>query len=153
MEDTSEHLWLENQLCFPLYAASRMMTKLYTPLLDKLEITYPQYLVLLVLWKQDSKSVSELSEQLFLESNTLTPLLKRMETKGLVLRERQKADERKVMIKLTPKGNQLKEEALCIPQKIVDSIQSDGIDVSEVLIFKETLTKVVKLLGKEQSIY
>ena len=101
MKTSQESLWLENQLCFPLYAVSRMVTKLYTPFLEKLDITYPQYLVLLVLWKEDQITVSDISEQLYLESNTLTPLLKRMEKKELICRERSKEDERQVLVNET----------------------------------------------------
>lgn len=125
MAQRSEHLWLENQICFPLYATSRLITKLYTPLLDDLGITYPQYLVLLVLWKEDHKTVTNISEQLLLETNTLTPLLQRMEAKELIYRKRSEDDERKVVVSLTKQGKALKRKALCIPGKIVTQL-SDG---------------------------
>lgn len=125
MAQRSEDLWLENQICFPLYATSRLITKLYTPLLDDLGITYPQYLVLLVLWKEDHKTVTNISEQLLLETNTLTPLLQRMEAKELIYRKRSEDDERKVVVSLTKQGKALKRKALCIPDKIVAQL-SDG---------------------------
>lgn len=115
-------LQLDNQLCFPLYAASRMVTKLYQPLLEKLNITYPQYLILLVLWENDALTVNEIGKNLMLETNTLTPLLKRMEVKGILKRTRSKIDERRVIIKLTDKGNSLKQHALCIPSELLKGV-------------------------------
>ncbi|WP_088014219.1 MarR family winged helix-turn-helix transcriptional regulator [Gottfriedia acidiceleris] len=110
-------LLLENQLCFSIYACSREITKLYRPILDEIGITYPQYLALLSLWEKDQQTVKELGETLFLDSGTLTPMLKRMETAGLILRKRNSSDERKVFITLTEEGTKLKEKALCIPEK------------------------------------
>ncbi|MEL6534782.1 MAG: MarR family transcriptional regulator [Bacteroidota bacterium] len=146
MKNSPETLWLENQICFPLYAVSRMVTKLYTPLLDKLDITYPQYLVLLVLWEKDGRSVSEISELLLLESNTLTPLLKRMEGKELIKRQRSAEDERRVEISLAPKGNALQQEALCIPQTIVDQFQDASLGLEEVVQLKQTLSTLMGVL-------
>ena len=97
-------LKLENQICFPLYAASRLVTREYQPHLDKLGITYPQYLVLMVLWENNGLTVNDISEKLILNTNTLTPLLKRMEKQQLLSRRRDVADERKVLISLTEKG-------------------------------------------------
>lgn len=108
-------LLLDNQLCFALYSASLAMTKFYTPLLAALNLTYPQYLVLLVLWEQDGLSVTALGERLHLNSGTLTPLLKRMEASGLLLRERSADDERRVLVTLTPEGQKLKHRAASIP--------------------------------------
>src|SRR3989338_8092204 len=105
---SEQALLLDNQLCFALYSASLAMTKLYKPLLDELGLTYPQYLALLVLWEQDSLMVSELGERLYLDSGTLTPLLKRLETSGLVSRLRDVEDERRVHISLTAAGRKLK---------------------------------------------
>ncbi|UII27480.1 MarR family transcriptional regulator [Fulvivirga maritima] len=144
-----EQLWLENQICFPLYAVSRMVTKLYTPLLAELDITYPQYLVLLVLWKEDHKSVNEISNLLFLESNTLTPLLKRMEQKKLVRRRRSQLDERKVVISLTPEGKELRDKAACVPEAIVSQMSTDEISLDEVMNFKQTLSKLMNRLNEE----
>ncbi|MBL3656372.1 MarR family winged helix-turn-helix transcriptional regulator [Fulvivirga sediminis] len=148
---SSEQLWLENQICFPLYAVSRMVTKLYTPLLADLDITYPQYLVLLVLWKEDHLSVNEISSLLYLESNTLTPLLKRMEQKNLVRRRRSQLDERKVIVSLTPDGKGLQEKAACVPQSIVNQMSTDEVSLQEVQSFKQTLTKLMHLLNENNN--
>jgi len=110
-------LLLENQLCFSIYATSREITKLYRPILDEIGITYPQYLALLSLWEKDQQTVKELGETLFLDSGTLTPMLKRMESAGLIFRKRDSSDERKVFITLTEEGTKLKEKAFCIPEK------------------------------------
>jgi MarR family transcriptional regulator, organic hydroperoxide resistance regulator len=108
-------LLLDNQLCFALYSASLAMTKLYKPLLDELGLTYPQYLVMLVLWEGDGLMVSELGQRLSLDSGTLTPLLKRLESAGLVSRLRNAADERRVHIHLTAAGRRLKSRAAKVP--------------------------------------
>lgn len=112
-------LRLDNQLCFALYSASLAMTKLYKPLLDALQLTYPQYLVMLVLWETDGLSVSALGERLFLDSGTLTPLLKRMETSGLLRRQRSTEDERRVEVFLSAEGRALKTKAVSIPACVV----------------------------------
>ncbi len=110
-----ENLKLENQLCFPIYALSRQITALYRPYLDKLGLTYPQYLVLMVLWEQKSATVKKLGELLLLDSGTLTPLLKRMEVNKLLKRNRSDEDERVVEISITEKGKALEKEAEAIP--------------------------------------
>ncbi|CAN7220836.1 MarR family transcriptional regulator [Peribacillus frigoritolerans] len=134
---------LEDQLCFLLYASSREMTKKYKPLLDKLEVTYPQYLVLLLLWEQDKLTVKKLGELLALDSGTLTPMLKRMEQNGLIVRERSTEDERSVMIKLTEKGLGLQEEACFIPDRI-SAMSGDDKKVVEDL--KASLIQLLKTL-------
>ena len=111
-------LKLENQLCFPLYAAARKVTGAYTPLLKPLGITYTQYIVLLVLWEKDGQTVGAIGDLLHLDNGTLTPLLKKMETEGIVTRLRSKEDERRVTIQLTEKGKALKKQAEDIPAKI-----------------------------------
>lgn len=111
-------LRLDQQLCFALYAASLATTKLYKPLLAPLGLTYPQYLVMLVLWEQDGPSVSELGQRLGLDSGTLTPLLKRLEAQGLVRRQRSAEDERRVHLALTAAGKRLRARALDIPGQI-----------------------------------
>ena len=116
-------LRLDNQLCFALYSTSLAMTRIYKPLLGELGITYPQYLVLLVLWERDGLSVSELGERLFLDSGTLTPLLKRLELSSLVSRLRAVDDERRVHITLTPAGHALKARAAQIPGCILSATQ------------------------------
>ena len=114
-------LLLDNQLCFALYSASLAMTKLYKPLLETLGLTYPQYLVLLVLWEQDGLTVSALGERLHLDSGTLTPLLKRMEQADLLVRQRSVADERKVEVFLTMAGKKLKTQAGSVPACLVEA--------------------------------
>lgn len=144
----AEMLYLENQLCFPLYAASRLTSQLYAPLLKELDITYPQYLVLLVLWQKGNQKVTDISNQLYLDTGTLTPLLKRMEEKGLLHRSRSKEDERSVTVGLTAEGEQLKEKALCIPMQLISSFQQGGnLTLQEVTAFKRTLDKIVGTLA------
>jgi len=116
-------LQLDNQVCFALYSASLAMTKLYKPLLDRIGLTYPQYLVMLVLWEQDGVTVSELGERLFLDSGTLTPLLKRLEAQGQIARLRDVQDERRVRITLTAEGRALRDQAEAIPQCVLQSSQ------------------------------
>lgn len=111
-------LQVDDQLCFAIYSTSLAMNKLYRKLLEKLEITYPQYLVLMVLWQQDTQSVNQIGERLFLDSATLTPLLKRMETAGLVTRERSAEDERVVIISLSAAGKKLKTKAEGVMQDV-----------------------------------
>ncbi|MFB5673579.1 MarR family winged helix-turn-helix transcriptional regulator [Paenibacillus terreus] len=118
-------LKLENQLCFTIYACSREITKLYQPYLEQLGVTYSQYLVLIVLWERGQCTVKELGEALYLDSGTLTPLLKRLQTAGLIHRERSAQDERKVLITLTDAGSQLRHEALSIPDSIGGKICKD----------------------------
>ncbi|MGG4212303.1 MarR family transcriptional regulator [Paenibacillus sp. FSL L8-0638] len=121
MENNSnEHaaLKLDNQLCFAIYACSREITKLYQPYLEKLGVTYSQYLVLIVLWEREECTVKELGEALYLDSGTLTPLLKRLQNAGLIDRKRSTQDERKVLISLTAEGSALREKALSVPRCI-----------------------------------
>jgi DNA-binding MarR family transcriptional regulator len=112
-------LALDNQLCFALYSASLAMTKTYKPLLDKIGLTYPQYLVMLVLWQEEDLLVKSIGEKLFLDSGTLTPLLKRLEASGLILRTRDLQDERQVRITLTREGRALKRRAQDIPSQVL----------------------------------
>jgi len=137
-----ELLKLDNQLCFALYSSSRGVTRLYRPLLSEFGITYPQYLAMLVLWEKEPLTVKELGEKLFLDSGTLTPLLKRMEKQGLLKRERSQGDERQVLINLTEEGRKLKDKALAIPLKIADQV---NISQSE---FISLLTSLKKLMRK-----
>ncbi len=114
-------LTLDNQLCFALYSTSLAMTKLYKPMLDALGLTYPQYLVMLVLWERDGLTVSALGERLYLDSGTLTPLLKRMEAAGWLVRQRSSDDERRVEVRLTEAGRTLKAQAASIPGCVVEA--------------------------------
>lgn len=149
MTKTCEQLKLENQLCFPLYAASRLTTKLYAPHLKQLDITYPQYLVLLVLWEYETMAVKDIGSLLFLESNTLTPLLKRLEQKELVSRTRATDDERTVHIALTAKGKQLQVAAASIPQEIERHFANDSFSDEELKDFRNNLVKLLSLLHKQ----
>lgn len=149
MADNAPELYLENQLCFPLYATSRLTTKLYAPYLEEMGITYPQYLVLLTLWQFGEQSVKTIGERLYLESNTLTPLLKRLEQKALLSRTRSKTDERTVVIALTPTGQELKNKAVQIPGKIVESFKSDDLTQTEIVDFQKTLFKLLGALSQQ----
>ncbi|OPZ76620.1 MAG: Organic hydroperoxide resistance transcriptional regulator [Alphaproteobacteria bacterium ADurb.Bin438] len=122
MTEKDELLKLDNQLCFALYNASKNITKTYQPLLKRLDLTYTQYIALLVLWEKDEVTLSEIGARLNLDSGTLTPMLKAMESKDLLLRKKGVDDERKIFIKLTEKGKALKEEALKIPQEMMCKI-------------------------------
>ena len=122
-------LLLDNQLCFALYSASLAMTKLYKPLLDTLGLTYPQYLVMLALWERDGLTVSELGERLFLDSGTLTPLLKRLEAASLLVRLRDVQDERRVRITLTGQGRALRDGAQPIPHCVLARAQCTPADI------------------------
>ncbi|MFC5496161.1 MarR family winged helix-turn-helix transcriptional regulator [Caenimonas terrae] len=137
-------LRLDNQLCFALYSASLAMTKLYKPLLSELGLTYPQYLAMLVLWERDGLTVSELGERLFLDSGTLTPLLKRLEAAGLIARIRALDDERRVHVTLTAAGRKLKARAAKVPGCIVEAVQCPLPDIvsltRQVQALRERLT-------------
>ena len=115
---TDEALKLENQVCFPLYACARKVTGLYTPFIKPLGLTYTQYIVLLVLWEQDDITVGELCRKLYLDNGTITPLLKKLVEHGYVVRERSKADERVVTVRLTAEGRKLKEKAVEVPWQV-----------------------------------
>ncbi|WP_080057971.1 MarR family winged helix-turn-helix transcriptional regulator [Spirosoma aerolatum] len=122
MESKRTSLKLEDQLCFPLYTASRLVTQCYAPILNTLGITYPQYLVLLVLWENDAVNLSFIAQRLQLQSNTLTPLLKRMQELGLITRTRSETDERNIVIALTDNGKALRQEAAQIPLYLADKL-------------------------------
>lgn len=143
-----DQLKLENQLCFPVYAASRLITREYQPFLDKLEITYPQYLVLMVLWEHDGLPVNDIAKKLVLNTNTITPLLKRMEQQGIISRKRSEEDERKVLVKLTKKGNNLQEEAAKIPEELVKRLSVSDIDFEDLAKLKESLNAIISFLTK-----
>ena len=143
MEKESDPLKLENQICFPLYTASRLLTQCYQPMLKKLSITYPQYLVLLVLWEKDSVNLSYIAEKLFLQSNTLTPLLKRMEEQNLVKRVRSHKDERSIVITLTEKGREMRQKAEQIPAYMAEQLP---ITKEEAIQMYKTLYKMIEEL-------
>ncbi|MBC3898842.1 MarR family transcriptional regulator [Acetobacterium malicum] len=118
MDLNNEQLKLENQLCFPLYASAKEVVKRYKPYLDEIGLTYTQYIAMMVLWEHETINVKKLGEYLYLDSGTLTPLLKRLESAGFIERNRDSNDERNVIIKLTPAGEALKVPASLIPEKI-----------------------------------
>lgn len=138
-------LALDKQLCFALYSASLAMTKVYKPLLAPLGLTYPQYLVMLALWEDDGLGVSELGGRLALDSGTLTPLLKRLEAQGRISRERDAADERRVIIRLTAEGRQLKVAARAVPQAIG---RASGCELGEIVELTRQLTSVRDALSR-----
>lgn len=150
MDDSK--LKLEDQICFPIYSASRLITKAYKPFLEKMGVTYPQYLVLMVLWEEDGLSVNKIAEKLILKTNTLSPLLKRMEKMELLSRRRSSEDERSVVVQLTERGKQLKREASPIPQKLLNELLTENIELSDVLQLKEMLSEWITVLsGKPES--
>ena len=123
MPETDDPLRLDRQLCFPLYAASRAVIRLYHPALSALDLTYTQYLTLMALWEEDGQSVKALCRRLYLDTGTLTPLLKALEKKGLLRRSRSERDERSVVITLTEAGRALREQALTVPAQVGSCIQ------------------------------
>lgn len=140
-------LYLDNQLCFSIYACSKEVTRFYRPYLEKMGITYPQYITLLVLWEQDGLTVKEIGERLFLDSGTLTPMLKRMEGLQLITRVRSKEDERKVYIELTKQGCTLKEKACSLPQTMASHLGITTENYKALLIQLNKLTETMKTLN------
>lgn len=142
MDDIYNALKLENQLCFPLYACSKEVVKRYKPFLDELDLTYTQYITMMVMWDKKSINVKELGESLFLDSGTLTPLLKKLEAKGYISRERSKEDERNLIVSITKKGEKLKEKAVDVPVKMGQCVNLTGEEA-------KTLYRLLyKLLGE-----
>ena len=141
----SDSILLRNQVCFPLYALSKEITKLYRPLLDRLDITYPQYLVMMVLWEKDGQTVGEIGDKITLDSGTLTPLLKRLESKLLVNRIRKSGDERVVELFLTDKGHHLKEQACKIPEAMLLKM---NVESDELLRLRELIDVILSKIQK-----
>jgi len=137
-------LRLDRQICFPLYAASNMLTRLYRPVLEKLGLTYPQYLVMLVLWESAPHSVGDLGSKLHLDSGTLTPLLKRLEQAGFVSRRRDADDERRVLVDLTTTGRALKRSASAVPAILAKSL---NLPLSEVEALRRAVQAMVAVLS------
>ncbi len=123
MNDRYAPLRLKNQLCFPIYAVSNMITRKYKPLLDKLDLTYTQYIVMMVLWEEKQVNEKFLCEALCLKSNTVTPLLQKLQAKGYIAKKKDSSDERNLVISLTEAGEELKEKALCVPQSIAQEFR------------------------------
>jgi MarR family transcriptional regulator, organic hydroperoxide resistance regulator len=140
-EETEGPLLLERQLCFALYAAQRAVTAAYRPLLDALGLTYPQYLVLLVLWERGETTVKELTAALRLDYGTVSPLLKRLEAAGLVRRERSARDERSVLVAVTGRGEGLRERARCVPDAL---LAATGLVEPEVAGLREELWRLAR---------
>jgi len=138
-----ESLRIENQVCFPLYSAANAVIRTYRPLLDKLDLTYSQYLVMMVLWESDGISVKDLGARLYLDSGTLTPLLKRLESKGFVVRGRSETDERVRVLKLSEAGANLKAEALTVPESMKCHIQ---LELDELIQLKKLCEKLISTL-------
>lgn len=148
-----EQLKLENQLCFPFYAVSRLIIRAYQEDLDRLGITYPQYLVLMVLWEKDGISVNEITEKLILNTNTVTPLLKRMEAMQLITRTPSTVDQRKIIIQLTSQGWAMRESAAEIPLKLMNklNLEVSDVQIAEALHLKNKLYELIKVLDKSSN--
>ena len=135
-------LKIQNQLCFPLYACAREVVKRYTPFLDEIDLTYTQYIVMMVLWEKRSVTVKELGNILFLDSGTLTPLLKKLEAKNFISRKRSETDERNLIVTITPEGEALREKAVEIPEKMSQCV---ALEPEEAMTLYQIL---YKLLGR-----
>ena len=147
--EKEEQLKLENQVCFPIYSVSRLITRAYKPYLEKLDLTYPQYLVLLVLWEENQLSVNRIGQKLLLNTNTLSPLIKRMEKNDLLKRTRSKEDERTVLVSLTKKAQDIKQEAASIPQNLLNTLINDDVEISDVVLLKKTLDSWIEILSQD----
>jgi DNA-binding MarR family transcriptional regulator len=144
----TNELALDRQVCFALYSASRATTAVYRPMLDELGVTYPQYLVLLVLWEKDGRGVKDICAELDLDTGTLSPMLKRLEGLGFIERRRLSSDERRVEIHLTETGSDLRAEALDIPRKLAEKT---GMDVGDLVKLKESLDALTSALHHTDS--
>ena len=144
----NEQLKLESQFCFRLYSAARLMMGAYHPYLDPLDITYPQYLVLLVLWEQDKQPVCDIGKRLMLDTNTMTPLLQRMEKAGLITRTRGKEDTRQRIVALTKQGRALYEQAQYIPENMRKAVRMPESELEEILQAVPLLDKLIEELKK-----
>ena len=139
-----DSLKLKNQLCFPLYACSREIIKKYNPLLKEIDLTYTQYIAMMVFWEHKKMSVKELGQLLFLDSGTLTPVLKSLEAKGLVLRSRSSEDERVLLVEITEKGEALKEKAVSVPTEVGRCVRLEPEE------YKELYRLLYKLLDSDE---
>lgn len=142
-------LRLDQQVCFPLYAASNLLNRLYRPVLARLNLTYPQYLAMLVLWESSPQTVGSLGEALYLDSGTLTPLLKRLEQAGYITRTRDAQDERRVLIELTPQGRTLRKHAAQVPQTLLAGYEGD---LSGLLSLRDSVRQLVAGLNRHNAI-
>ena len=147
MDKQYDGLKIENQLCFPLYACAKEVVKLYKPHLDPLDLTYTQYIAMMVLWAQKEITVKGLGAALYLDSGTLTPVLKKLESKGYVLRERDKDDERNLNVRLTPEGEQLKARAVHVPNQVGRCVD---LNPEEAQTLYQLLYKVLARMGAHE---
>lgn len=145
MMENSETPKLGNQLCFPFYVIAKEITGMYRPFLDELDITYSQYLVMMLLWEYERLTVNQIGEKLYLDSGTVTPLLKRLEAKEYIVRLRKKEDERMVEVFLTEKGNKLQKQACIIPGKMQEKL---NLSENDLLELKETVNKLLTKIEK-----
>ena len=143
-----EQLKLNNQICFKLYTASRLVIQAYTPFFKQMGITYPQYIVLLLLWEHDNRIISDITEQLHLETNTITPLLQRMEREGLIVRSKGLVDSRQRIISLTSKGKKLEEQAKDIPECLGNNLVDTNLTIDDIISITPLLDKLIDKLGK-----
>ena len=143
-----EEFKLDNQLCFRLYTASRLISQAYHPLLSEHAVTYPQYLVLLVLWEKDSQPVNDIAKRLFLETNTVTPLLQRMEKEGFVSREKGKKDGRQMIVSLTDKGKDLQNKLLDVPSAVGRAVACNNITSESLPALYNMLDNIIANLSK-----
>ena len=144
---SNKSLKLSNQICFPIYLTSRLVTKTYKPFLDKMGITYPQYLVLLVLWECNNLSVTQIKEKLHLDTNTLSPMLSRMEKLKLIKKSKSHIDARNVIIQLNEKGKALKKQANLIPKKLLEALIDEKVSLSEIKELKNMLNELTFILS------
>ena len=145
-----EKLKLDKQLCFRLYAASRLITQAYRPYLDKLGVTYPQYLVLMVLWETDELPVNDIAKRLALETNTVTPLIQRMEREGIVNRTKGKVDTRQTIVSLTAHGKDLREQSVGIPDCMLENLCGNGVHESSIAEILPLLDELIDSLKKRE---
>lgn len=151
-EQTDELLKLDNQLCFPLYVCSKEIIKKYRPLLEPLGLTYTGYITMMALWEQDHINVKELGHRLYLDSGTLTPLLKRLEKAGYITRTKDPDDERSLLVDLTPEGEALKQHAACVPLGMIQGLSSTDSEVKiDPLELKKDLDGLMRLLTEDPS--
>ena len=142
-------LQLDNQICFRLYTASRLITQAYTPMLNELGITYPQYLVLMVLWEKDSQPVNDIAHRLMLETNTVTPLLQRMEKQGLIIRKKSELDKRQQIVNLTKKGCEMEEQAFkLIPGGMGETLKACPLQIDDYRHLASELDAIIETLKK-----
>ena len=141
---------LDNQLCFRLYTASRLITQAYHPFLSEYGLTYPQYLVLMVLWEKDGQPVNDIAKRLMLETNTVTPLLKRMEAEGILTRSKGTEDARQMIVKLTAKGRGMKKKLMDVPEAVGSAVLCDSVSPETVPVLFEMLDDIIRKLNNKQ---